>query len=552
MSFEAHDRKVSHLFTNTIYCIPRNQRGYVWGKEHWDDLYDDIEHAEEAGETAGHFIGSVVLQKEDARSGVEVRGVIDGQQRILSLTILMCSIMFTFKKRGLCGDFSGTEKYLRTTDDKGRPMPLVDSENHPGLSRLVNGILDMEYEEATQLTASILAKRCKINKRHDPKIMSAFEHYCGKVATLEDDELVVFRTAVLDSNYVDVVADTEENAYTIFEILNARGTDLDDHELLKNYIMRYMQPRERRDEAKDLWVEIQGNAEGSMPDFFRHYAIHKFRYDSSNDRSVYKKIQRESSPRNVSMLLDDLVRKSRYYHMIQHPENCRGVEADVFRFFKTQNARQFRPIMLSLMHRKEEESITLHEYEYALKFLKNFYLCYRMIGKENGNNLTGSIAKRSYELETDESHASYQGFLEAFRAKMPSIESFRTAMASVGYSHSWPLFKDDKSKKRCKLALALLESSESERPLGEFTIEHILSDADSEANAQIGNLLPLESSLNGRCKDRPLEQKLEYYELSEYVMTRAFAANYANGRPFDPAERTNEVAAQLYALVVPA
>ena len=52
---------------------------------------------------------------------------------------------------------------------------------------------------------------------------------------------------------VSIISSTEEDSYTIFEILNARGQELEQHELLKNYIMRYIDPIENRDMAKEKW-----------------------------------------------------------------------------------------------------------------------------------------------------------------------------------------------------------------------------------------------------------------------------------------------------------
>ena len=46
------------------------------------------------------------------------------------------------------------------------------------------------------------------------------------------------RDILLGTSYVEIVATTDEDSYTIFEILNARGQELDDHELVKNFVMR--------------------------------------------------------------------------------------------------------------------------------------------------------------------------------------------------------------------------------------------------------------------------------------------------------------------------
>ena len=50
------------------------------------------------------------------------------------------------------------------------------------------------------------------------------------------------RRALADAKYIHIQADNNEDSYTIFEILNARGMALEDFELIKNFIMRYILP----------------------------------------------------------------------------------------------------------------------------------------------------------------------------------------------------------------------------------------------------------------------------------------------------------------------
>lgn len=64
------------------------------------------------------LIGSIVLKDEGKEDGLSKYTVIDGQQRILTLTIYLISIMFMLKKRNLMDDFGGTQKYLVAKDIK--------------------------------------------------------------------------------------------------------------------------------------------------------------------------------------------------------------------------------------------------------------------------------------------------------------------------------------------------------------------------------------------------------------------------------------------------
>lgn len=88
MSFEAKEKAVDKLLNDAIYYIPRNQRRYVWNAQNWADMYDDVLLVAD-GVAPSHFIGSIVLKDEGKDEGLSKYTVIDGQQRILTLTILI-------------------------------------------------------------------------------------------------------------------------------------------------------------------------------------------------------------------------------------------------------------------------------------------------------------------------------------------------------------------------------------------------------------------------------------------------------------------------------
>lgn len=97
MSFEAKEKAVDKLLNDAIYYIPRNQRRYVWTTQNWTDMYDDVLLVAD-GVAPSHFIGSIVLKDEGKDEGLSKYTVIDGQQRILTLTMFLISTMFVMKK----------------------------------------------------------------------------------------------------------------------------------------------------------------------------------------------------------------------------------------------------------------------------------------------------------------------------------------------------------------------------------------------------------------------------------------------------------------------
>lgn len=122
------------------------------------------------------------------------------------------------------------------------------------------------------------------------------------------------------------------------------------------------------------------------------------------------------------------------------------------------------------------------------------------------NHLSDSIVKHSYAIELNCTQQVLDEWKNSFNEKLPSEETFRINLLSLGWSHSWPLYSETKLKDRCKLVLALLEELKSGVRVSEaFTIEHILPDSQAQENSIIGNLLMLEERLNAKCKDKSLK-----------------------------------------------
>jgi len=545
VAFDAKEKTVDTLFQNVVYVIPRNQRRYVWTNQNWTDMYEDILLVSD-GISTSHFIGSIVLKDEGKDDGLPKYTVIDGQQRIITLTIILTAIMFTMKKRNMLDDFGGTDKYLVAKDIKNKFREIVYPEYHLSLPKIVNSVLKMEQNEIEKKSITAFSNHCTISVSKDKNIIDCFKFFASKFESLDNEFLLKVRDAVINIGYVNIISTTDEDSYTIFEILNARGLDLEDHELLKNYIMRYMHPIELRDDAKRIWEEIENNLGRNIQPFLRHYAIHKYNYDRKRDITVYKEIQNVTKGRNVDRLLDDIKIKSDYYTQFYSPSEENPIEYKVFTFFRQKRVGQFRPLLLSLMHQKASENLTIEKYNSTLQFLCNFFICYKIIGEENSNMLSDSVYKSAYILENEYANEKLDECIRNLKSKLPTLESFTNSFKNVGWSNYWGIYKNTKNKDRCKIVLELIEEHVSNRTINiDVTIEHILPDSNSIENAQIGNLFFLEENLNRRCKDKPLLEKHDIYNESSLMCPRSFVQRYSD-KEFIPYNRTEFLAKLIY------
>ena len=254
MAFKALQKTVSELLTGSILEIPRNQRRYVWKEEHWNDLLNDLDFAISNNEqNKKHFIGSIVLKEENSINGIKHYTIIDGQQRTFTIVLFLSSIMQLFKERKMEDDFMGNLRLLISIDLKNQSSCIINSDYYLSLSSIVRNICNWK----NNFSLNEILNLPVVNKQIEKPIINCLLFYYNELKKRNDNDIIMVRNALIETNFVEIIATTEEDSYTIFEILNARGQDLEDHELLKNYIMRYIRPQEqiKIDEVKEKWTE---------------------------------------------------------------------------------------------------------------------------------------------------------------------------------------------------------------------------------------------------------------------------------------------------------
>lgn len=558
MSFDAHEDKVMEMFNRKVYNIPRNQRKYVWTKTNWQELFDDI-MAVVDGKIQSHFIGSIVLEEKPMKNGLPQFLIIDGQQRAITLTIFLTSIMYWMKKLDLKDDFNGTLPYVVAKDDKNQNVIMVTADNNGSLESIIRAVVfgDDDSIKKASVTSIIEGNLSNIS---DKNIGNAFKFFINEISdkyeTIGNGQefLIKLRNAVREITFVNITATTEEDSYTIFEILNARGLDLEDHELLKNYIMRFIRPDADRDKAKATWQNIEAMlGYSNLRDFTRHYTNHRYGdYRRKSDTSDYKIIQSRNRGNDTWNLLTDLERKAGYYSKLIAParskeeNNCSDVEYRVYEFFRKKRQKQLRPVLLSLIAKNKEGVLPDATYERTIEFLYNFYVCYHIIGEESSNRLTDAINKYAAKINLKCSDELLHQFEEELINKLPTEKMFINSFKNVGWSHHDNIYNGKNNKERVRAVLEILERYKNFGKCDDqFTIEHIYPDSESTEFGQIGNLLPLEKELNERCRNKMVEEKITIYEESSYRTTRNFSKYYRD-KEFIPEKRTEYMAREFY------
>lgn len=552
MAFNAQPLKIKDLYTKHIFTIPRNQRRYVWNKDNWSELFDDLKFVIEnkKGDVIKeHFLGSFVMQKKKESDDISYFEIIDGQQRSITIILFFAAIMQVFKERNLENLFNGCREFLKVKDAKNEEHCIISTDYYDGLENIVSAVSDWDDKIPEK---SKFLKSISLSKQNLP-IGDCFLYFYKRLLDFNDDFVWNVRRALADAKYIHIQADNDEDSYTIFEILNARGLALEDYELVKNYVMRYILPQEETmvDRVKELWKDnIEKPLGTNISKFFQHYAKHKYKMEV-NQREVFG-IIKKATRNKVNEFFLDLQLKSKYYSLIISPTDTEAnevlsdTEKLVFTFLKKKRAIQFRPILMSLMHCKYEKLISEQKYDEVLVFIYRFFICYNIVGEEKSNKLEDVIRKYSPLIENEYSENVLNDFIGSLKRKIPDFNTFSNSFLNIGWSNHNEFYNNSKLKNRVLVVLELIESFESKAQLlNPFTIEHIIPDSSGNTNAyNIGNMIPLEAHINERLKNKPIEEKISAYRNSNFIMARNFASRYKED--FDPIKRNKIIAKRIY------
>lgn len=550
MAFLAEEKQIENFLSQKVLSIPRNQRKYVWNAVNWKDLLGDLEFIVECnhnGEERTHFLGSVVLQRESKAEGTEKYIIIDGQQRTITFITFLCAAIMVLHNNGEEAIANLLVNKLVFLDRRNNEHHILSSADRIVITNILDCIKEIEGRNLAALR-KILTK----SDTNSPiyKSLEFFHNELNDMVPEKGTEYVIdVKDALLDSKYVQIVADTEEDSYTIFEILNARGQALEDHELIKNYIMRYISPKDEVDKAKTRWRVIEDNLGSNIGDFFRHYVIHMTGRSSENR---YRALQEHFSKDKANEFLKDLEDKSVIYRKIAAPEYHKEFspleteEFNILSFLKSHRSRQLRPIIISLMSAHDRGKITDKDYLSMMRFIQTFYVCFSIVTGETSNRLTDIIDKSAPAIEADCKPEMIANLKKSLKDSLPDLDSFIKIFSQLGYSNHNKAYRDSSKRLKSTAVLNLVECQVNPEVIhGSATIEHLRPDSDGGTNWCIGNLTLLDSKSNGALKDKPLKEKIPYYKKSGYAITRNFAERYSEG-DFDPMKRAAYMAKLIY------
>ena len=243
---KAEDLHIQELLQSAKqFIVPIFQRDYSWGTKHCQQLWNDVLRIGQDANAKGHFLGSIVyVAAEDNTASITRWLLIDGQQRITTLTLLLAALRNQLVDREH-DDVSGRlptpeeidDYYLRNRHGKG-------DRRHK---------LQLRRTDQDALAALVDGKN--LPKNASERIQENYEFLCG--ATGEADLGAVYN-GIRKLVVVDVsLARGQDDPQMIFESLNSTGLDLTQADLIRNFVLMRQASEAQTRLYEEYWHPIE-------------------------------------------------------------------------------------------------------------------------------------------------------------------------------------------------------------------------------------------------------------------------------------------------------
>ena len=265
-----------------IFKVPRYQRQYAWRRREWDDLFDDIR-----GNDKGYYLGSVIVidhEGRDLKNKENIFEVIDGQQRLVTISILLSTIYerLALRRSQLMENedsylaFLNLKKMIVADKSKTRLVPQKQGNNLDDYRWLVKKCVESDLAGVAKPRNYGNRAICKAHGYFEKRLVE-LEAQAGEDAV---DALIGFLDKVKTISVVYILVNNASDAYMLFETLNNRGIPLTSLDLIKNMLMASTGSDEAKaDSYYERWqslVDVLGDEYYEQERFFR-YSYDAFR-----------------------------------------------------------------------------------------------------------------------------------------------------------------------------------------------------------------------------------------------------------------------------------
>ena len=345
--------------------IPLFQRPYTWKEENWRTLWNDVMVQYDLGDSSTHFMGAIVsVPARSVPVGVSKYLIIDGQQRLTTVSLLLCAMRDSLDANSaariqevyLTNRFREPEdllKFVPTQSDRSVYSEIVIDRKVPD-----DGSLMVEAYRYFK-TQLVTGKDGNGDDVSPDKVLTTLEH---------------------SLQVVMINLGESDDPYLIFESLNFKGEPLTQADLVRNYVlMRFRHSIAPGGEQERVytkyWRPLETKLGDSLTEFLRHYAMK----DGDNIRQggIYAATKARLKDKGTTAAVEDEIQTmlmfGEIYERILHPSNeTSPVIRARLENIKDLDVTTSYPLLLRLFDGHKTGKISEDQLEKCLELIESF------------------------------------------------------------------------------------------------------------------------------------------------------------------------------------
>lgn len=525
-----HNTPLGKLFkSNSTLSVPKYQRSFDWGKSEVLELMDDLMISSK--NKIPMFLGTFVFDISDK----ENYKIVDGQQRITSLTLLLITCRQLAKKLEYHSLVQQIQNKISFTDETTGEMISERIIVSSSIADVFNYICDEEWN-------SIFPTKIgdKQVKRQSNKLKPLFTFMYSYIENFGQSDLSNFLRAVYDAYVIEIDIEDQLEAFDIFERTNARGLSLNVADLIKNYLF---QNSEEENYIEEKWNEIVLNAGTTLQRMLKYYWVSK--HGSVSKKNLYRKLKSYAQSEGTEYLTDGLWQFSIYYKAIQSDdikllqewlilEGCEKISGNksYLKKFSSNiqglnhfNITQHFPLIYSIISAYKKTEKTNSDTKIFLRLIdsiEKYHFVNNQICDRVGNEIEKPYAEFSDKFsETKDFKLISNDFLKLIKNKLAKEDEFTSRFIELDYStlslaNTCYIF--DRINNNSLNSTEWLDIYDPDKSIlqNNYNTEHFLSqnpdhevsEIDMEVVDNIGNLFIISRHTNSKLQNKLPKDKL--------------------------------------------
>lgn len=391
------------LNTSRQFIVPIFQRNYSWQKNQYEQLWFDILRASKFKEKQNHFIGSIVYIDMGTPAGrPQQLLLIDGQQRLTTISILLCAIKDYVQKFNLETKLINLAKiknqFLYNSDeiDEDRYKLLLNVQDKETYIKLIDNTIFTVNKPTTN-------------------IIKCYEFFYERIEDFikQHGQIDEIYAGIFKLSLVSISLDKDsDNPQMIFESMNSTGKDLSQTDLLRNYLLMDLTPEKQTRLYKTYWKSME---ELFGEDIYKNdvnkfdYFIRDFLTLKSDTgyickiNNVYENFKRYYLDNNCEKfaVLKDLFTYAKYYAWIDLLQENDDELKLYWQEFKKLDSHVVYPFLLKLYDDYSRQILIKEDFKKILQVVIS-YLWRRAICEIPTNSLSKTFATLYQAVDKDD------------------------------------------------------------------------------------------------------------------------------------------------------